>query len=126
MGDKLKNSIHNSDVIILLIGERYGSESNSGESWTEKEVMYAMAKGKKIFAYKRRNPNHVVLVDIDRRKNDKLRDFITMVEANLGEMPPYIYKENHILIGMVVCDVDRYAIQMENKVREQSYINGFE
>ena len=47
----LEEWINKSDMIILLIGMRYGEESKEGCSWTETEIRYAIKNKKRIFAY---------------------------------------------------------------------------
>lgn len=47
----IKRWIDDSDALLLILGERYGSlDEKSGVSYTQKEYEYALSKGKSVFA----------------------------------------------------------------------------
>lgn len=47
----IKDTIDSSDYYILIIAHRYGSKTNEGISYTEKEYQYAKSKGIPILAF---------------------------------------------------------------------------
>jgi hypothetical protein len=46
----VRKTIDEADVVILLVGDTYGSPSNSGESYIHREAVYAKSKKKKLVA----------------------------------------------------------------------------
>lgn len=48
----LKKLIDQSDVFVMMLGDKYGSCDENGISWTEREFRYASETGKKIFVIK--------------------------------------------------------------------------
>jgi len=47
----ISQTIETSDYYVVIIGERYGSTTDSGVSYTEKEYDYAISKGIPVFAF---------------------------------------------------------------------------
>src|SRR2546428_8859619 len=77
LGKYLEMWIDKSDVVILLIGLKYGTEPDDGISWTEREFRYALDKGKPIFCYFREHPE-VDIAKIDLPQ--KLLNLVRLVE----------------------------------------------
>jgi len=124
--ETLKKWIDRSDMVILLIGMRYGSECKSGYSWTETEIRYAIDKGKRVFAYIRQIDEDVERqTDAHKTQKRKLGNFIRMLETYVNIIPKYSYDEKWRLIAMVIRDIDRYARALEQKQMEESYVDGF-
>lgn len=76
----LQEWIDASDIVVLLIGLRYGSKSDDGVNWTEKEVQYALSKGKCVFCYIREHP------EIDLKNIDlpiELKNFISTIQDRI-------------------------------------------
>lgn len=75
----IKKIIDQSDYYLLIIGGRYGSEDDSGVSWTEREFDYAVSKGKDIhiivFDHKDFTKLPVSKTDQNDKKRDKLVAF---------------------------------------------------
>lgn len=69
--------IDDCDYYILIIGGRYGSLSEDGVSYTEKEYNYALEKGIKIIALIHANPDSIPLgkSEKDSALRKKLEDF---------------------------------------------------
>lgn len=123
----LKRWIDESDMIILLIGMRYGSESESDYSWTEEEIRYAIKKNKRIFAYVRKlDSEQKMLVDQDMKKAKKFEKFAEMVNKHVPVIPRYSYEKPYQLGAIVVRDVDRYAEELKAKESAEIYSDGFE
>lgn len=68
----IKKVIDDCDYYILIIGGRYGSLSDDGVSYTEKEYDYALEKGIKIIALVHGNPDSIPLGKSE--KDDLLRE----------------------------------------------------
>ena len=47
----IERTIDDSDYYVLILGNRYGSETNEGISYTQKEYMYARSKGIPVLAF---------------------------------------------------------------------------
>lgn len=72
----IKRWINDSDMLVLLLGGRYGSiEATSGKSYTELEYRYAVESGKTVFAMiqsdesiieKKQRLTNVPVVEVDR------------------------------------------------------------
>jgi len=73
----IKKVIDDCDYYILIIGGRYGSLSNDGISYTEKEYEYAINSGIKVLAFLHKNPDEIPLgkSDIDPALREKLKLF---------------------------------------------------
>ncbi|MGB8195306.1 MAG: DUF4062 domain-containing protein [Chitinophagaceae bacterium] len=67
----IKKIIDDCDYYILIIGGRYGSLSEDGLSYTEKEFDYAVQKGIKAIAFLHQNPDTIPLGKSE--KNETLR-----------------------------------------------------
>lgn len=67
----IKKIIDDCDYYILIIGGRYGSLSEDGLSYTEKEFDYAIQKEIKVIAFLHQNPDNISLGKSE--KNEKLR-----------------------------------------------------
>ncbi len=80
----IQNTIDNSDYYLLIIGHRYGSLTNEGISYTEKEFDYAKKIGKPILTYVRENdvPTLPHQREEDPQKKEKLAAFIDKVLGN--------------------------------------------
>ncbi|CDU12941.1 conserved hypothetical protein [Vibrio coralliirubri] len=73
----IKKVIDDCDYYLLIIGGRYGSLSNDGISYTEKEYRYAVEKGIKVIAFLHQSPDELAVVktDIDPNLMAKLKEF---------------------------------------------------
>lgn len=118
--------IDESDMVVLLIGEKYGTEPSFEDSWTQKEFEYAKKQGKEIFAYIRTIPENMKqFLDVDSKKKDKLEKFIKLVEKYLEVIPRYDFGKNHLLIAMVIRDIERCQRELDRIESEESYDEGF-
>jgi hypothetical protein len=77
----IKRVIDDSDYYILIIGGRYGSVTDDGLSFTEKEYDYAISKRIPILTFVHANPLQIPVgkTDQDADKNTKLDKFIAKV-----------------------------------------------
>jgi len=66
----IKKVIDDCDYYLLIIGGRYGSVSDEGVSYTEKEYDYAVSKGLKVLAFLHNAPDTIPVSKTD--KNDDL------------------------------------------------------
>jgi hypothetical protein len=82
--DFIKTIIDDCDYYILIIGGRYGTLSEDGLSYTEKEYDYAIQKGIKIIAFIHANPDSIPLGKSEKDQNlrDKLEAFKKKVSTN--------------------------------------------
>lgn len=73
----IKKVIDDCDYYILIVGGRYGSLSEDGVSYTEKEYTYALEKGIKVIALIHANPDSIPLgkSEKDNELRKKLEDF---------------------------------------------------
>lgn len=80
----IKETINVSDYYVVIIGHRYGSISESGVSYTEKEYDYAKEKGIPVLAFIR--DRDVATLSSEREANadtnKKLDEFIKKAKAN--------------------------------------------
>jgi len=121
----IKHWIDKSDMVVLLISAKYGTEPNPKYSWTRREFEYAKAQDKKIFAYIRTIPEDMLhLVDTDSEKKAKLEEFIELVEEYIEIVPRYEYGKAHLLIANVLRDLERCQRKIEKEKRENSYLIG--
>ncbi len=119
--------IDTSDMIVVLIGNKYGSEIRPAKSFTRKEFEYALGIGKPIFAYIRLIPEELKLfTDIYPRKKANLDNFIKFVDRNIPNVPRYKLGEEIKLIAMVLRDLDRCSRRLQAEDEENSYNTGFE
>lgn len=80
----IKKIIDDCDYYLLVIGGRYGSISDDGLSYTEKEYNYAVEKGIKIVAFIHGSPDSIPLgkSEKDNGLREKLDLFKTKVSTN--------------------------------------------
>jgi hypothetical protein len=80
----IKKVIDDCDYYLLIIGGRYGTVSEDGLSYTEKEYDYAIEKGIKVLAFIHSNPEEIPLGKSEKDKlvREKLEKFKTKVLAN--------------------------------------------
>lgn len=55
----IRRVIHDCDYYLLLIGGRYGSLTEEGISYTEKEYDYAVEQGIRVLAFLHKNPDEI-------------------------------------------------------------------
>ena len=125
--DTLKRLIDRSDIVVLLIGSRAGATSVTGQTWTREEVDHALAKGKRIFAYKRELPPELLsLTDRDPGSDLALISLLRAVEEKVAIVPRYNYNECCKLTAMVVRDVLGCVADLAGAAQQASYDRGFE
>ena len=80
----IKRIIDDCDYYLLIIGGRYGSTTEEGISYTEKEYDYAVESGLKVVALLHENPDDIPVgkSDIAPELKDKLQAFRDKVAAN--------------------------------------------
>ena len=80
----IKRIIDDCDYYLLIIGGRYGTVSEDGLSYTEKEYDYAIEKGIKVLAFIHSNPEEIPLgkSEKDNKLRHKLDIFKTKVSTN--------------------------------------------
>jgi len=79
----IKRIIDESDYYVLIIGGRYGSLSEDGISYTEKEYNYAKEKGMPILAFLHKNLDILPMSksELDPTKREKLISFREKVKS---------------------------------------------
>lgn len=77
----IKKIIDDCDYYVLIIGGRYGSISDDGISYTEKEYDYAVSKGMPVLAFLHNDINNLPVAksDIEEDKRTKLEAFRSKV-----------------------------------------------
>lgn len=93
----IKKVIDDCDYYLLLIGGRYGSTTQEGVSYTEKEYDYAVSKGLKVVALVHSNPDSIPAgkTDKDNSASQRLHAFREKVRtgrlvkhwSSAGELP---------------------------------------
>lgn len=98
--------IDSSQIIIIIIGDRYGSISKSGKSFVEEEYLYSVSKNKKVLFFinshhrKVDDPNYQKFVNSILEKNlvvfwDNKDDFKIKLMSNISQVltnyPPSTY-----------------------------------
>ena len=80
----IKRVIDDCDYYILIIGGRYGSLTDEGISYTEKEYDYAISIELKVLAFVHEQPDDIPVgkSDIDPSLRDKLEQFRKKVSEN--------------------------------------------
>lgn len=80
----IKRIIDDCDYYLLIIGGRYGTVSEDGLSYTEKEYGYAIEKGIKVIAFIHSNPDEIPFgkSEKDTVLRQKLEDFKAKVSTN--------------------------------------------
>lgn len=81
----IKQIIDDCDYYIVIIGERYGSLSSEGISYTEKEYRYALQSGKPIIAFLHSDPDSLPKKksEIDPEAVKKLEEFKELVQNKM-------------------------------------------
>jgi Domain of unknown function (DUF4062) len=111
---ELKTWVKDADVIILLLGMRYGSlDPASNISWTEEEIRNAQADGKRILPYRKKPSKRALETDVDEKKQSELRAFVGWLHDKVSCNIP-IFADTTDLIAFVVRD-----LQLELHRREQ-------
>lgn len=79
----IKRIIDDCDYYLLIIGGRYGSLSQDGLSYTEKEYDYAILKGKKVLAFIHGKPEVIPMGKSETlpEVREKLQNFKQKVES---------------------------------------------
>ena len=93
----IKRVIDDCDYYILIIGGRYGTLTDEGISYTEKEYDYAISIGLKVLAFVHEQPDKIAVgkSDVDPALRNKLDQFRSEVATNrlvkfwrsAGELP---------------------------------------
>jgi hypothetical protein len=80
----IKRIIDDCDYYLLIIGGRYGSTTDEGISYTEKEYDYAIENGLKVIAFLHEQPNEISVAksDITPELREKLQAFRDKVSSN--------------------------------------------
>jgi nucleoside 2-deoxyribosyltransferase len=125
--DTLRKLIDGCDIVVLLIGSRSGSKSDTGQTWTKEEVDYALAKGKRVFAYIRELPAEVLaLTDRNADGELALNSLIDEVDKKIALVQRYKYGECCKLTAMVIRDVQQCVADLTHARQAASYDQGFE
>lgn len=124
--DTLRDLIDHADIVVLLIGSRAGSASDTGQYWTKDEVDYAFEKGKRVFAYVRDVPRELIpLTDPNRDGEMGITSLLDAVKKKVALIPHYKRGECCKLTAMVIRDVTRH-VEESNKVRgNDNYADSF-
>lgn len=95
----IKRVIDDCDYYLLIIGGRYGSENESGISYTQMEFEYALETGKPIISFLPKHPESIPVgkCDGDKEKQEKLANFKEKAKKKLVK-----YWENSADLGSVV------------------------
>lgn len=95
----IKRVIDDCDYYLLIIGGRYGSENESGISYTQMEFEYALETGKPIISFLPKYPENIPSgkCDGDKNKQEKLEKFKEKAKKKLIK-----YWENPANLGSVV------------------------
>lgn len=103
--DFIKKIIDDSDYYILIIGGRYGTITNEGVSFTEKEFDYAISKGIPVLSFIHGNPDSIPYGDTDQdiSKRKLLDSFIQKAQTgrlsktwlNLGDLQVAVMQAVH-------------------------------
>lgn len=80
----IKRVIDDCDYYLLIVGGRYGSTTQEGISYTEKEYDYAIQKGLKVIALVHESPDEIPVgkSDIDPVLRERLAAFRAKVSAD--------------------------------------------
>lgn len=78
----IQRVIDESDYYLLIVGGRYGSVTDEGLSFTEKEYDYAVAQGKPVMAFIHGRPDEIPVgkSDVDAEAREKLGKFVAKVK----------------------------------------------
>ncbi len=82
--DFIRRVINDCDYYLLIIGGRYGSLSEDGVSYTEKEFDYAVSNGLKVIALLHENPGEISVAksEVNPELREKLEAFRQKVSSN--------------------------------------------
>ena len=126
LSDTLAKKIDECEMVVLLLGSRAGTKSETGEPWAQKEVDYAFSKNKRVFAYQRVTPQESLsLVDRDQTGETALTDLLEFVQKKVAIVPRFELGECCKLTAMVIRDVDRYARELKEWQQQKSYDESF-
>ncbi len=117
---ELKRWIDDSDIVVLLLGFRYGSVVRN-ISWTEKEIRYAKKQNKKILPYEKEQQPPSVIVDVDVEKERALNEFKSYIHKNVSASIPR-FLDMLDLIGLIVRDVQNVKYQFDKEDFQDSFI----
>jgi nucleoside 2-deoxyribosyltransferase len=117
--DALRKCIDESDVVVLLLGLRYGSLSEN-ISWTHKEVRYAYNQGKKILPYFKEQEVPSTMNDIDVHNETELKKFRKFIRENITPSIPR-FSEIEELVALVVRDVLHVKQATEREIFEEGF-----
>lgn len=80
----IKKIIDDCDYYLLIVGGRYGSTTEEGVSYTEKEYDYAIEKGIKVIAFLHQEPNEIPVGKTDKNPDlaGRLEVFRRKVQTN--------------------------------------------
>jgi hypothetical protein len=80
----IKRIIEDCDYYLLIIGGRYGSTTNEGISYTEKEYEYAVERGLRVIALIHEDPNAIPFgkSEADATRRERLEEFRSKVSSN--------------------------------------------
>lgn len=110
----IKKIIDDCDYYLLIIGGRYGSMTEEGISYTEKEYDYAIKKGIKVIAFLHKNPKKLSVEnsEVSKETIDKLEAFRTKVSTDrLVE-----FWENKDQLGGMICLGLQMLIRMHTAI----------
>lgn len=81
----IKKVIDDSDYYVLIIGGRYGSTTEDGLSYTEKEYDYAIEQGKPVISFIHGKPEELPakFTELDEEKRESLEKFRAKVQSKL-------------------------------------------
>ena len=81
----IKKVIDESDYYIVIIGGKYGSTSDDGISYTEKEYDYSISKGIPVIGFVHASPDNLPAkkFELDKDKREKLLAFTNKVQQKL-------------------------------------------
>jgi len=114
----IKRVIDECDYYVLIIGNRYGSLSENGVSYTEKEYDYAVATGVPTLSFIHSEPENVAIKnsELDADKRAKLDAFKIKVQKKLVKY----YNSPEDLGGKV----SRALVQLISRVDRPGWIRG--
>ena len=115
----LRKCIDASDIVVLLLGLRYGSLTGN-ISWTHGEIVYAVGEDKKIFPYIKYQPVTRTVLDVDEYKQNELAEFVEFIREKVSPSIPTC-STTETLIGLVVRDIVREMHEIETALRENSF-----
>jgi hypothetical protein len=102
----IKKAIDECDYYLLIIGGRYGSTTNEGISYTEKEFNYAVEKGLKVICLLHKNPGQISFDKSEKtlEMQEKLQAFCEKVKQ--GRLVKY-WETPEELQGLVISSLTK-------------------